>query len=351
VASLGLKDRLCQWMKGSAKCPSSARHALAALPRSKAAIVELGGALPRRECQDILNFRGNGPEDARLLPLTTTRALVVYNDYAEAAGGAVPFRRTIYVRDLVLQRTENGGSRAVLGPIMRVLGGTAEPPLGDIEKNWAPFARTTRAGSVEVFVHRWLDRKGEAIVHRLVLDKASATVGETLLSSNGKLREVIGGPHHTEISGGTSAVLLNESHFVAFGHTMTMPCALPEIKSQGKEAKRRCLRKNQWRAYALFAYVFESTPPFRLVAATPEFRIVPPTGKRIYGYGLGPPAPAITRPTEFVLGSLGKPQFPVGLSIDKNGRYLLLSTGFRDLDTILSWVKVDHLMQQMKPLH
>ena len=146
-------------------------------------------------------------------------------------------------------------------------------------------------------------------------------------------------------------VRLNQSHFVAFGHTMTMPCALPAVKVKGNEAKRLCLRKNQWRAYALFGYLFESSPPFRLVAATSEFRLVPPAGKQVYAYGVGPPAPAITTPTEFVRGALGKPQFPVGLSLDATGEHLLLSTGYRDLETILSWVKVSFLMQRMQRLH
>ncbi|KAL3910710.1 MAG: hypothetical protein SGPRY_008960 [Prymnesium sp.] len=275
-----------------------------------ALVGEVRSALPGRPCQDVLNFRGNGPEDARLLPLGESTALVVYNDYApKPAGGPLSFRRTIYVSELSVSWRE---SRIVgqLGRPVRLSGAQTSFALGDIEKNWSPFSRDVK-GRMQTFVHRWIDRAGQAIVHQL--DVRSGELRGDIVSSNGKLRQVVGGPPHTTLSGGTPAVRLNKSHFVAIGHTMTMPCELPTVAAKGPDAKLQCLKRNQWRAYALFGYLFESEPPFRLVAATPQFRIVPPTGTRNRACNFGPPPPEVTRPSGTVYGLLGKPQFPVGL--------------------------------------
>ena len=38
-------------------------------------------ALPARPCQDVLNFRGNGPEDTRILPIGGRRVLLFTTDY------------------------------------------------------------------------------------------------------------------------------------------------------------------------------------------------------------------------------------------------------------------------------
>lgn len=198
-----------------------------------------------------------------------------------------------------------------------------------------------------MFVHRWVDRAGEAVAHEL--DFRTGQLLRTYTSSNGRLRQIIGGPNHTEISGGTPAVRLNATHFLAVGHTMTMPCALPEVASKGRDAKRACLRMNQWRAYALFGYVFESEPPFHVVAATPQFRVHPPMGKQKYGQEFGPPPPDVTTPKGVVEGHLGKPQFPAGLIFDASKKLLVLSTGYRDRLTLVSWVKLEYMMRRMSP--
>ena len=116
----------------------------------------------------------------------------------------MPFRRTIYMRELRLSQRAEGRAAATLGPIMRVNGPTADPSLGAIEKNWSPFALAGGVGAVggtdKVFVHRWLDFHGEAIVHELDLSRGA--LSRSHRSSNGKLREVLGGPRHTESSGG-----------------------------------------------------------------------------------------------------------------------------------------------------
>lgn len=70
----------------------TSRRAAPAWPR----LLTLTAALPHRTCVDVLNFRGNGPEDARLLPLPPRtssdppRILALYVDYAPAPASPPP---------------------------------------------------------------------------------------------------------------------------------------------------------------------------------------------------------------------------------------------------------------------
>ena len=84
---------------------------------------------PHRVCQDVLNFRGRGPEDPRILPLPyddlaptgEKRALIVVSDYVPAASdgeGALTYNRLMVA--YVLTISDNG--RATFGP-PKVLGG------------------------------------------------------------------------------------------------------------------------------------------------------------------------------------------------------------------------------------
>ena len=78
----------------------------------------------------------------------------------EATASTMPFRRTIYVRQLRVEK-KDGRAVAAVGRIVRVRGDSAEPALGGIEKNWSPFATSSES----VYVHRWLDRRVFPSVH------------------------------------------------------------------------------------------------------------------------------------------------------------------------------------------
>ena len=140
-------SHLCQlWKRG--RCLGHDRSLLNTLPRKTLALAELEASQPDRPCQDELNFRGRGPEDARVLPLHGNTALILYNDYApctvtqpsKQCAGQLPYHRTIYIRELRVSMGEEDRLSALLGDILRVQPGDALPQFGAVEKNWAPFA-------------------------------------------------------------------------------------------------------------------------------------------------------------------------------------------------------------------
>ena len=151
-----------------------------------------------RVCQDVLNFRANGPEDARLLPLTHRQALIIFVDFAEsvAAFPALPYHRQMHVRTLYVDDdiTEHALSsagpasslpravpsslpravpssllRASLGPVQHLQPSSpALLNLSAIEKNWVPFTVATSARhshgdehsspiSAPIYLQQWLD--------------------------------------------------------------------------------------------------------------------------------------------------------------------------------------------------
>ena len=89
-----------------------------------------GPAYPDRYCNDRRNFRCNGPEDARLLPLGDGRVLVMYADYDEGARRSRrghPGPRRQFARVLTLGPASLTDPKALKA---------APEYLGEIEKNW-----------------------------------------------------------------------------------------------------------------------------------------------------------------------------------------------------------------------
>jgi hypothetical protein len=272
----------------SSRLPGSprARAVWEALASKRGPVVlTLSPQLRKRRCQDRLNFRSNGPEDARLVQLGARRFVAMHNDYEQCAPGAdadcvqqpsadgasggqvvtPAFRRTMYVRDVRLVVGSGGVLEARASAAQLVRPDAAGPPLASVEKNWAPFTPWLPAEPepTKLYFHRFLELRGRAIVQRL--DLASGAIDATYASNVGRLRALIGCAPHAVVSGGTNGVRLNATHFVAIGHTMTAPCRLPEVAARGgKAAQDECSAKhNGWRAYALFACARTRAPLHR----------------------------------------------------------------------------------------
>ena len=179
----------------AAKCGSEMRRRRAQL------LLSMAGR--ERVCQDVLNFRANGPEDARLLPLTHRQALIIFADFAEsvAAFPALPYHRQMHVRTLYIDDdiTENALSsagpasslpravpssllRASLGPVQHLQPSSpALLNLSAIEKNWVTFTVATSARhshgdehsspiSAPIYLQQWLDDgHGRTVTLRLDL--------------------------------------------------------------------------------------------------------------------------------------------------------------------------------------
>ena len=348
-------------------------------------LVELPMLQPNRACSDVLNFRGNGPEDPRLLPLWDNNAgqaqlLVLVNDYWPVAGHHMPHPSSPSAHDALMRfdkrivtfvLTIDHGGNVTLGPA-RVLAPDPTLPansavkLSAIEKNWSPF----RVGR-QVFVHQWLDDpNGKSVAHRV--DIHTGHLVETHVSPSGAgLRRTIGAQPHALVSGGTPAVLLDKSlcpHrkscLLAIGHTMTSPCNDARLRAkllndpnQTPPARRgqyaqlhpgappddrdACFWHHRgFRAYAAFAYLFGAAPPFAMVAASQEFHIDLDTGRV---------EPVATRCGH---GDCNRAvQFPVGLSLDVGHQLLLLSWGLRDRATVLSTLPILMVLNLTKPIH
>ena len=89
----------------------------------------------------------------------------------------------------------------------------------------------------------------------------------------GTLGRAMGAAAHADVSGGTPALQLNETHMLAVGHTMTWSCNRDDVRRKGPAARARCKRRHRWRSYAMFAYTFSTAPPFSLYATSREFRL------------------------------------------------------------------------------
>jgi hypothetical protein len=93
------------------------------------------------------------------------------------------------------------------------------------------------------------------------------------------------------------------------------------------------------------ADLFRAEPPFAIEGVTREFRIEPPTADAL-GSTLGPPTPPVTHPLRSFPGSLA--QFPIGLAYYPLRDALLLSTGFNDVETLLTRIDVPHLLLRLQ---
>lgn len=115
-----IRGLTCQHVSTPARSPTPARRRI-----STPLLTTIRSAQPHRVCQDLLNFRGNGPEDARVLPLTHTSALLLFVDYSPAADGGGTYHRRMHYRILSL-----ASSLPSLGPV-RVLA-PASPAIANL---------------------------------------------------------------------------------------------------------------------------------------------------------------------------------------------------------------------------
>ena len=270
----------------------------------------LPAAIPRRRCHAITNFRSNGPEDPRLLPLGAGhrgQVLMFYPDFVEHPGYP-SYGRQIFMRLLSLNAT----GELLLGKKLRLVSAGPEvATLGRLEKNWSPFV-----ANGTLYVHQWLDNgNGSAVALRV--NRTSGRLTHRYETSNSGLHQAVGAPAGAHLRGGTPAIQLNATHFLAVGHS----------------------RSN--RSYGMFCYLFSSQPPFHLLGATPEFAIKPLEAD-VEGEGINWHPPHAAH---------GRVQFPSGLHwSNASAKWLQLSWGLRDRDTMLSQLRLSHVLARVRPI-
>ena len=172
--------------------------------------------------------------------------MMFYPDFVEhpAEGGFPSYGRQIFMRLLSLEAS-HWRARAIGRKLRLVSSGPEVATLGRLEKNWSPFVAN---GSI--YVHQWLDNgNGSAVALRV--NRTSGLLTHRYETSNSGLHQAVGAPAGAHLRGGTLAIQLNATHFLAVGHS----------------------RSN--RSYGMFCYLFSSNPPFQLLGATPEFAIKP----------------------------------------------------------------------------
>lgn len=362
---------------------------------------ELPASLPKRHCVNVLNFRANGPEDARLLAhgQNGNTVLVFGTDYVsypppEAATPPVVslsvheaaeanrtggYGRQPHLQAVTFVRAgSDGTSRRIemAGPPLRLRAASAAASaalglrLGRIEKNWVPFI--SAAGGVHVL--QWVsDSFGTSVALRI--EPRDGIIVERFVSTHGDgaLRAAMGGlDARVAVCGGTAAVALNDTTLFAIGHT----------------------RHPSQSAYGMFAYTFSAHPPFGLLAASPEFQISLPSAaeeQQLSG-GADATSAAATRswsatalkwgkPWHNVGGGAGTPhpvEFPMGLAMmpsdaapapghlhlhNKNMNKahepasaeaadprLLLTWGRGNRDTAVTWLRLGDVLGHLTPL-
>jgi len=297
---------------GSASAAHSGSGTMSTLRLEPGSSLYLPAAIPRRLCHNITNFRSNGPEDPRLLPLGDGhrgQAMMFYPDFVEqpAEGGYPSYGRQIFMRLLSLEAT----GELVLGKKLRLVSSGPEvAKLGRLEKNWSPFV-----ANGTLYAHQWLDNgNGSAVA--LCVNRTSGRLTHRYETSNSGLHQAVGAPAGAHLRGGTPAIQLNATHFLAVGHS----------------------RSN--RSYGMFCYLFSSKPPFHLLGATPEFAIKPLEAD-YEGEGISWHPPHAAH---------GRVQFPSGLRwSNASAKWLQLSWGFRDRDTMLSQLRLSHVLARVRP--
>ena len=335
------------------------------------ASLRLQSTMPSRPCQDVLKFRSRGPEDPRLIFLGRRRAMVIVADYAPAAseppvvaahepagprapygiGSQLPHVRRMVAHIIRLPSASNRSVQLVGLPRMLRPASSAIANLSRLEKNWSPFFVRGGGGTRArydggAFVHQWLpDERGKCVVFRLAISHSAGELTERFESECGWLRAALGAPSHAVISGGTPAVAINSSHHLAIGHTMDSHC---NRKSSDALAREACFRDNLERDYALFAYVFESAPPFQLTGATPLFSLQPAASE---GTSANDPLGAASVLTLFRDHTQYRRsqmvRFPVGLFVDPSD-LAWISWGLQDTVTMLSSLPVRCLIEIMQ---
>ena len=242
--------------------------------RSRAAtplLATITSALPQRTCMDMLNYRGNGPEDARVLPLPTAataaaaaghhshsqRALLLFVDYVERTEPIIeliraqqpPHKRGMHIRILSVAAT--APLSASLGPLLRVTPSSAAVVnLSSIEKNWCPFALSTAdAPHAGIYVQQWLDNgRGLSVTLRLdettgvLLERYESPVpfpGQQLLQLSERLAHVAG-----ELSLISSQLSANSAGSGAPGHRGS-PAPSNNVRQQRQQQQRQQQQQQQ----------------------------------------------------------------------------------------------------------
>lgn len=264
------------------------------------------------QCLNKSNHNLNDPMDTRIL-VARDRAWILCSE--------------VYTQDVDVKRGQFLGSLNIT--TVEVL---KDPRLviGDgprVEKNWVPFTLDD-----DVFVTRWL-----------VDDVWNRTVtigwnGDDLVKyhADGQfLRHRFMGKH---ISGGTNAVRLNATHFLAIGHTRTDPP----------------------RVYKMFAYIFTSEPPFTIVASSPEFNLrTPPRRPAPRRRGLLREHQGADIFDPAAVRAVPRTQFPMSLSLPNTSRVddddddsddlAVLVWGSEDIETYLSVLRLTTLLHHCHP--
>ena len=265
-------------------------------------------AIPSRRCQNITNFRSNGPEDPRLLSLGDGQAMLFAPDFVAfpAEGEYPPFGRQMFMRPLSL----GAAGELVMGSKLRLVSSGPEvATLGRLEKNWSPFVANRT-----LYVHQWLDDgNGSAVV--LQVNRTSGQLVRRYETSNIGLRQAVEAPAGAHLRGGTPAIQLNATHYLAIGHSRSD------------------------RSYGMFCYVFSARPPFHLLGATHEFAIKRLTSD-VTGQGID------WKPSH---AAHGRVQFPSGLHwSNASAKWLQLSWGYRDRDTMLSQLRLSQVLARVR---
>ena len=313
-------------------------------------------SLPKRTCTNLRNFRTNGPEDARLVVLEPSTFGLVSNNWVgerRAPTDGPPDSKHQFVAlgvvtaDGVL-RLQRSRPLYKAWPVDR----DGNQLFGALEKNWVPFAVASEPGEDTLHVFQRLDEPGSGASIAFAVDAATGALKRRYAcpGAGSALRARLGLPAGEwdahPISGGTNAVRINTTHFLAFGHTMR--AARRDVGSPAQPFPGR--------VYAQFAYTFEASPPFCLAAATREFHVSVPQGTT---------APLVasfhTPPQRAACCSESAVQFPMGLvavshASDNSGdaldehATLQLTWGYADSATYLSVIRLDWLRQHLHPL-
>lgn len=190
--------------------------------------------------------------------------------------------------------------------------------VGKDERFWSPFLVDDR-----LYAHQWLYNHEQSTTLEII--DAEVVTAHTCTSASlwSTVRPGVD-KSVARLSGGTNAVAVNATHHLAIG------------------------RSAAGRGYAMFAYTFESKPPFCIVAATHEFQLNPPPScLQFYDEAGLQPRDAF----RFDKDDGKSVQRPVALALDANRTALHLSWGVvSDRATYFSAVSLAWLLGKMRAL-
>ena len=231
-----------------------------------------------RVCTDELNFRARGGEDARVLSLAPGLGMLLYSEHrsrgsfardGDAGGGSAhpnhrrqpssqrglvsqmirvdPLGRLDLSEPVWLHAAADGAVRlhATAGEGVDASvdagGGASAAAAGRparVEKNWSPFAL---GGTFDgtVVSHQWLCCPATIVLRHNLSSGRLLERFESRAGAPGRFHRLLGAANATVVSGGTPAVRLNRTHYVAIGHTALATCAHPgRCKDPWKQVTR-----------------------------------------------------------------------------------------------------------------